>query len=502
MSSWAWRLIGGPFVVAIAFCLPSLPSAAQEACRQGSAKIVGGEAARLKNWPGQAVLRLSAKNPKTALYICGGAAINPRWVITAAHCVSDIKADLKSTFSDAHDNTLTGTLQVVLGVEDLNTVREENIFEIEKITVREGYNQTPSASGRDLALIQLKKAYSGPLARLSMQPSTDPQTPPGAQVRVAGFGSLKFLSPTKSFRRADGQEYLAGSQRLLETAIPTVATPRCKARYSTAKIDEEQLCAGLEAGGKDSCQGDSGGPLVAYDRRGCPFQIGVVSWGAGCAGANDYGVYTRISYHADWITSQVGSLQAVTPADIQEPTTVTVQNEFARGARTQLENVLVGVKGRVRIGVRGGNRVAVGSEVVFTLQSDVAGRLLVIDINASGEVVQILPNKYTTADSVARVVAGASLTVPGPGYGFTGFKAVEPLGSGQLIALVVPENFPIDALVGEKTHVAKGLVPVNTPTNYLMNLVEQVSAAVGKRGGGDAGMKEWGLGTADYEIVQ
>ena len=49
---------------------------------------------------------------------------------------------------------------------------------------------------------------------------------------------------------------------------------------------------------------------------------------------------------------------------------------------------------------------------------------------------------------------------------------------------------------------AKGLVPVNTPTNYLMNLVEQVSAAVGKRGGGDAGMKEWGLGTADYEIVR
>jgi secreted trypsin-like serine protease len=502
MSLRALRHVMGSFVVAMAICLPSLPTNAQDACRQGSAKIVGGEAARLKNWPGQAVLRLSAKSPKTSLYICGAAAINPRWVITAAHCVADIKADLKSTFSDARERTLTGTLEVVLGVEDLETVRQENIFEIEKIIVREGYNQTPSASGRDIALIQLKKAYNGPLARLSMQASTDPQTPPGAQVRVAGFGSLKFLSQTKSFRRADGQEYLAGSQRLLETAIPTVATPRCKARYDNAKIDEEQLCAGLEAGGKDSCQGDSGGPLAAYDRRGCPYQIGVVSWGAGCAGANDYGVYTRISYHADWITSHVGSLQAVAPADVQETTIVTVQNEFARGARTQLENVLAGAKGRVRIGVKGGNRVAVGSEVVFTLQSDVAGRLLVIDINASGEVVQILPNKYTTADSIARVVAGTSLTVPGPGYGFTGFKAVEPLGAGQLFALVVPENFPIDGLVGDKEHTAKGLIPVNTPTNYLMNLVEQVSTTAGKRGGGDVGMKEWGLGTADYEIVK
>jgi secreted trypsin-like serine protease len=44
-------------------------------------------------------------------------------------------------------------------------------------------------------------------------------------------------------------------------------------------------------------QGDSGGPLMLADD-GC--QIGIVSWGIGCA-TNTYGVYTRISSFRDWI---------------------------------------------------------------------------------------------------------------------------------------------------------------------------------------------------------
>jgi hypothetical protein len=56
--------------------------------------------------------------------------------------------------------------------------------------------------------------------------------------------------------------------------------------------------------GKDSCQGDSGGPIVV--RKGNQhIQVGIVSWGEGCARADFPGVYSRISHVNGWIESVV-----------------------------------------------------------------------------------------------------------------------------------------------------------------------------------------------------
>src|SRR5262249_5430779 len=141
--------------------------------------------------------------------------------------------------------------------------------------------------------------------------------PSSRQVRVAGFGKTDF-DPLKSqgdrFVRKDGQgELFAGSSRLLETAIETVGTAQCKRRYPHATIGSGQICAGLELGGKDSCQGDSGGPLVARDEGGCPRQIGIVSWGDGCAEKEAFGVYTRVSHYADWLQKHAGPLKRAPP---------------------------------------------------------------------------------------------------------------------------------------------------------------------------------------------
>ena len=47
-------------------------------------------------------------------------------------------------------------------------------------------------------------------------------------------------------------------------------------------------------------KGDSGGPLF-YDYQGSLYQIGIVSFGKGCAEPRYPGVYTRVTKYIDWL---------------------------------------------------------------------------------------------------------------------------------------------------------------------------------------------------------
>lgn len=98
----------------------------------------------------------------------------------------------------------------------------------------------------------------------------------------------------------------SSSNTLLQVAVKVVSDETCSIAYGASFIGETMICAAEE--GKDSCQGDSGGPLVwNEDGAGVYKQIGVVSWGRGCALPDYPGVYSRLANYYDWIVGIVAN---------------------------------------------------------------------------------------------------------------------------------------------------------------------------------------------------
>lgn len=463
-------------------------------------KIVGGTQASLALWPSQAALRITSPDGKDAAFVCGGTAITRDWVLTAAHCFDDIarQADGRQAWADG---AWAGwTLDVVLGTDDLGASGQSNAFPIAEVRVHEAYKRDKaSTTGEDIALVRLSKPWPGPVATLSLDTATDPSAQTGAGLMVAGFGMTtgEIKGGTlERYERSDGGHFLAGSRRLLHVGLPWVPTPDCSARWPGKLVGAGQICAGFEAGAKDSCGGDSGGPLVMYDAKGCPTHVGLVSWGArDCAAPKTYGVYTRLSHHAAWLRRHVPEVKAKSAPARPDHSADLSPAEFV----VQAQALLGGVAGNARIGVPGGATVKNGGTFAFEAQSEVPGRLIIIDVNADGVATQIFPNEFVADGAKSQIKAGEVVTVPGPGYGFDHFRAEPPLGRGRLIALVVPPDFPTQTLIAAPVR-AKGFKPERSTVGYLMNLLQQIGTHVAAHRSGGA-TPAWAVATFEYEIV-
>lgn len=102
---------------------------------------------------------------------------------------------------------------------------------------------------------------------------------------------------------------------LLHVQVPVISNSDCRDKYAKIGVLQSEsqfksyvICAGHKYGGSDSCQGDSGGPLMLPINEGGKFpyyQIGVVSYGIGCARPNIPGVYANVQHYATWIKQQV-----------------------------------------------------------------------------------------------------------------------------------------------------------------------------------------------------
>ncbi|KAK4010267.1 hypothetical protein OUZ56_019414 [Daphnia magna] len=90
------------------------------------------------------------------------------------------------------------------------------------------------------------------------------------------------------------------SQVLLKAFVTVLDNSVCSSQYGVRFIGTDMLCA--SAPGTVSCQGDIGGPLLVGG-----VQVGITSWGNGCADPNYAGVYTRVTAYVRWIKTAQAS---------------------------------------------------------------------------------------------------------------------------------------------------------------------------------------------------
>ncbi|XP_014233167.1 fibrinolytic enzyme, isozyme C-like [Trichogramma pretiosum] len=255
-------------------------------CLEGE-HIIGGEEAH----PGQFNYHVAIEYSDLCYqpYICGGAIIDDRHVITAAHCFVE---DDRSGFRPQRT-------RIVAGVSDLEDRRGAVLRGVAKVYVPERYFRAEAASAADIAVLQLEAPIGlGNASGIgAIRPPANRKSYAGHLAVLTGFGTTSVAIHENA--RGERHEVTGQYSPRLRYAPADVLTNEDCSRIKKQLVPRSLVCAKMRRRrAPDSrqptgaCSGDSGSPLVL----GRSTLIGIlVRSPFGCSELEAPAVYTRVS---------------------------------------------------------------------------------------------------------------------------------------------------------------------------------------------------------------
>jgi trypsin len=230
-------------------------------------RIVGGTAAGKKEYPFFAFPNAGG--------MCGASVIHSDILMTAAHCGKEL-----------------WTSGVWVGGNNLN-LRNSKFYDVVTSVIHPNFS--PITVQNDIQLIKINGFIPPPYAIPNFNASLPYD---GQELTAIGYGATK-----------EGGRI---SKSLQKVNFYTVSYDICNQTYEDELVDSLMVCnGGIPQGGKDTCQGDSGGPIFLANTT---TQIGIVSFGYGCARAGIPAINSRVSAFEGFINEWICRLSDNRPA--------------------------------------------------------------------------------------------------------------------------------------------------------------------------------------------
>lgn len=239
----------------------------------------------------------SAPDYRGRVHVCSGTLIAPSIVLTAGHCAGMKLAYIKATEA------------VSLFGYELHKVRFDEAHPLYFNGLVPEY---------DIRLVRLETHSGQQPIRLdtgSLTKELDEQP----VMTVLGY---KTVAPMPGIGNLEDEISPPAAVELRWGYVAHVPMELCSTKYRIANlITKSMICADDFQTLADNpwleCWGDSGGPLILHsgEYRDGPWgnqssdvQVGVISWGLGCARPGYPGVYSNIAHMYDWIVDTVNRI--------------------------------------------------------------------------------------------------------------------------------------------------------------------------------------------------